>query len=221
MKRMINLALAGVGLAACLAGLASAQSQPTQSQPAQAQSPQSQSLGDYARAIRKDKPKDTTQTKQYDNDNLPRNEKLSVVGNAASGATDNSGAAAGSESTPDNGQPSSGTGAEAKAAQPAMSSKDRQAMYDDWKKKIADQKDKLDLATRELDVLQREYKLRAAAFYADAGNRLRNQTGWDKDDAQYKQDLAEKQKAVDEAKKQLEDLQEQARKAGAPNSARE
>ncbi len=219
MKRMINLALAGVGLAACLVGLASAQSQSTQSQPAQAQSPQSQSLGDYARAIRKDKPKDTTQAKQYDNDNLPRNEKLSVVGNA--GASDNSSAAAGSESTPDNGQPSSGAGAETKAAQPPMSSKDRQAMYDDWKKKIADQKDKLDLATRELDVLQREYKLRAAAFYADAGNRLRNQTGWDKDDAQYKQDLAEKQKAVDEAKKQLDDLQEQARKAGAPNSARE
>ena len=64
-------------------------------------------------------------------------------------------------------------------------------------------------------------KLRAAAFYADAGNRLRNEATWDKDDAQYKQQIAEKQKAVDDAKKQLEDLQEQARKAGVPSSMRE
>jgi hypothetical protein len=73
------------------------------------------------------------------------------------------------------------------------------------------------LLSRELDVLQREYRLRAAAFYADAGNRLRDAGAWDKEDAQYKQQIAAKQKAVDDAKKQLDDLQEQARKA--PTSA--
>jgi hypothetical protein len=75
--------------------------------------------------------------------------------------------------------------------------------------------------SRELDVLQREYQIRAAAMYADAGNRLRNQADWDKQDTQYKQQIADKQKAVDEAKQKLEELQENARKAGAPTSVQE
>ncbi len=75
--------------------------------------------------------------------------------------------------------------------------------------------------TRELDVLQREYRLRAAAFYADAGNRLRNAGTWDKEDRQYKQQVADKQKGLDAAKKQLDDMQEQARKAGVPSSMRQ
>jgi hypothetical protein len=69
--------------------------------------------------------------------------------------------------------------------------------------------------------LNREYRLRAAAFYADAGNRLRNAGAWDKEDSQFKEQLAAKQKQLDDAKKQLEDLQEQARKAGVPSSMRE
>ena len=43
-----------------------------------------------------------------------------------------------------------------------------------WQTKLTAQKDQIDLATRELDVLQREYQIRAAAMYADAGNRMRN-----------------------------------------------
>ena len=74
---------------------------------------------------------------------------------------------------------------------------------------------------RELDVLQREYKLRVADMYADAGNRLRNSADWDKQDAQYKQQLADKQQALDDAKQKLDDLQEEARKAGVPSSVRE
>jgi hypothetical protein len=69
--------------------------------------------------------------------------------------------------------------------------------------------------------LQREYRLRAAAFYADAGNRMRDSKDWDKEDREYKDHIAEKQKAVDEAKQKLDQLQEDARKAGVPTSARE
>ena len=39
-----------------------------------------QSLGDYARAARKKKVEPTAATRHYDNDNLPTNETLSVVG---------------------------------------------------------------------------------------------------------------------------------------------
>ena len=70
-------------------------------------------------------------------------------------------------------------------------------------------------------MLQREYRLRAAAMYADAGNRMRNQVAWDKEDAQYKQRIADKQKVVEDAKQKVEDLQEQARKSGVPANMRE
>jgi hypothetical protein len=72
-----------------------------------------------------------------------------------------------------------------------------------------------------LDVTQREYQLRAAAMYADAGNRLRNSTDWDKQDSQYKQQIADKQKALDDAKQKLDDLKDGAQKAGMPASVQE
>ena len=77
------------------------------------------------------------------------------------------------------------------------------------------------MLSREIDVANREYRLRAAAFYADAGNRLRNAVAWDKEDAQYKDQIVDKQKKLEEAKTKLEDLQEQARRAGVPSSMRE
>jgi Spy/CpxP family protein refolding chaperone len=70
-------------------------------------------------------------------------------------------------------------------------------------------------------VLQREYQIRAAAMYADAGNRLRNSGDWDKQDAQYKQQIADKQKSLDDAKQKLDDMQDEARKAGMPASVSE
>ena len=208
MKRIGYVVLAEIVLAGVLVSLAGAQS--------------SESLGDYARRVRKEEKKGSA--KKYDNDNLPATDKISVVGNAepetgsgdasAAPTTDANAAQAGDSSagsTPD-AQP----GAEKK---PEVS--DAQKVNDDWKKKIDEQKAKVDLLSREMDVTQREYRLRAAAFYADAGNRLRNQGSWDKEDTQYKQQMAQKQKALDDAKKALADLQEQARKAGVPAKVRE
>jgi hypothetical protein len=173
---------------------------------------QSTSLGDYARSIRKDH-KPVATNKVYDNDNLPRNEALSIVGNA----TDDSSQTQSSDGT----QPANTQSSTPGAITPGQPADERQKAYEEWKGKIAGQKSKVDLLSRELDVAQREYRLRAAAFYADAGNRLRNAGAWDKEDAQYKSQIAAKQKALDDAKKQLEDLQEQARKAGVPASMRQ
>ena len=97
----------------------------------------------------------------------------------------------------------------------------KQAGWKAWQEKLTAQKNSIDLASRELDVLQREYQLRAAAMYADAGNRIRNSGQWDKQDAEYKQKIADKQKAVDDAKQKLEDMQEEARKDGVPAAMRE
>ncbi len=203
---------------------------------AQNQSPSTSSsgtsLGDYARQIRKD-PGAKTTPKVFDNDNLPREDKLSVVGQKTAPATE---ATAEATTGPAEGAPESGeTKPEAKAAAESKTPAEqktpeagsdkalpdeaaRQAAAKQWEDKIAAQKAQIDLLDRELNVLQREYQIRAAAMYADAGNRMRNQADWDKQDAQYKQQIADKQKAVDDAKQKLEDMQEDARKAGMPAS---
>jgi len=187
------------------------------------------SLGDYARQVRKD-PGTPSKPKVYDNDNLPREDKLSVVGKARE-ATDNSVVETKAPSdVAATAEPKAATdkagaeAAQASSASPAPASEDeasRQAAAKQWGEKLASQQDQINLLTRELDVVQREYQIRAAAMYADAGNRMRNSADWDKQDAQYKQQIADKQKALDEAKQKLEDAQEEARKAGVPDSVRE
>ena len=94
-------------------------------------------------------------------------------------------------------------------------------MFKDWQGKISAQKNQVDNLSHEIDIMEREYRLRSVAFYSDAGNRLRNSAQWDREDAQYKQNLAEKQKALEAAKKGLDDMQEAARKAGVPAGMRE
>jgi hypothetical protein len=179
---------------------------------AQDSTPPQQPLGDYARTVRKEKK--SPAAKQFDNDNMPVEDKLSVVGTAAASGDGAQPADAGSaDKKVDDGKPPS--------VQPGESKEDRQKTYDAWKDRLDAQKQKMDLLARELDVEQREYQLRAAAMYADAGNRLRNSTDWDKEDADYKQKIADKKKAVDAAKQEFDDMQEDARKAGVPSSVRE
>jgi hypothetical protein len=215
MKRIAYVWIAGMILAGMMASFASPQNS----------SPQEQPLGDYARAVRKDKKPGTA--KQFDNDNLPAQDKLSVVGNAAAAGDSQAGTQTGDNSqTAANGGQDAGPSdkkADDKPAaiQPGESKEDRQKTYDDWKDRLAAEKAKTDLLARELDVEQREYQLRAAAMYADAGNRMRNSGTWDKEDADYKQKIEQKKKAVEDAKKELEDMQEDARKAGVPSSVRE
>jgi chromosome segregation ATPase len=167
-------------------------------------------LGDYARKIQKNSAAAgavKAKPKVFDNDNLPTTDKLSIVGAQPPA---NAGVA-----TPADADKAA---AEAKAASSEDDQAKKQAVWKSWKDKLTAQKDSIDLASRELDVLQREYQLRAAAMYADAGNRLRNSGQWDKQESEYKQKIADKQKTVEDAKQKLEDMQEEARKAGVPSS---
>jgi hypothetical protein len=181
--------------------------------PATAQSPSpaqdQSSLGDYAKKIRKDPGTAKARPKVFDNDNLPTDDKLSVVGQQS--AADAAGAAPGAAPT----------AAPSDAKNSAKTDDDqakKQAAWKGWQDKLTAQKGQIDLASRELDVLQREYQLRAAAMYADAGNRMRNEAQWDKQDADYKQKIADKQKAVEDAKQKLTEMQEEARKDGVPSA---
>ncbi len=184
-------------------------------------SAQDDSLAAQARQVRKNKT--TTQTRTFDNDNLPREDKLSIVGSPQPPADANPPAAAApaSTSTAD----ASAKDKSANVSDNNVSAKDaaskKQAEWSQWKDRIVAQKEAIDLSQRELDVTEREYKLRMAAMYADVGNRLRNSTNWDKEDADYKAQIEAKRKALVDAKQKLEDMQEEARKAGVPASIRE
>ncbi|MGH9537160.1 MAG: hypothetical protein ACRD3H_04515 [Terriglobales bacterium] len=206
MKRMGYIFLAEVVLTGVLVSLASAQSEP---------------LGDYARSVRKTDKKEAA--KKYDNDNLPKTDNISIVGAAPETTAED--ANPGAQSEGNAAAPADST-AVTPEAQPQDDTKkadkeEAQKATDEWKQRFSEQKTKVDLLARELDVAQREYRLRAAAFYADAGNRLRNQGSWDKEDAQYKQQIAQKQKALDDAKKALDNMKEQGRKSGIPPRDRE
>jgi hypothetical protein len=222
MKRIMYLLLAGIVLAGLSVPSLHAQNPSSQNAGAQtasapSASPAEPSLGDYARALKKEKKQQAA--KQFDNDNLPRTDTLSVVG----ATTD----AAGSSDNAAPGQPAG----DAKTAEanksaiptvtPGQSEQERQQVYDQWKEKLSSQQSQVDSLAKELDLEQREYKLRAASFYGDAGERLRNEAGWDKEDADYKKKLADAQKALDDAKQKMSDMQEDARKAGVPSSVRE
>jgi len=267
---------------------------------ARAQSSSDDSLGNYARQVKKDTA-NSGKPRVYDNDNLPKDDKLSIVGpaqpadsnvtnddnNAAS--SDSKSAAAGPaetktdepgatkdgdktetqavDKTPDvtgktadsagkteaksddrgsdnnNGGTTTGETKAATQAPPTQApgqvrppgmdngpstpqtpEEEQAAKEKMWKQvgeKLDSQRESINLMNRELDVLQREYQLRQAAMYGDAGSRFRNQAEWDKQDAQYKQQIADKQKAIEDAKQKLDDMQEDARKSGVPASIRE
>jgi hypothetical protein len=217
MKRIAYFSLAVIVLLAAFLALAAAQSD---------------SLADSARAARKAKDKKETPRK-FDNDNLPKTDKLSVVGKPEPQPWEKSAEQASQSKSESEAKPEAKS-EEKSEAQPEAEhgdshekpadgdeAKEGQAKNQQWKDKIADQSHQVDLLTRELDVMQREYQLRAAAFYADAGNRLRNQGAWDKEDAQYKKQLDAKQKELATAKQELEGLKEQARKAGVPPGMRD
>jgi hypothetical protein len=218
MKRITHLWLAGLILAGVVAYPSRAQNASAQIEE-QTSNPGDPSLGSYARSARKDKKAQAA--KKFDNDNLPRTDKLSVVGDTPNSNGSSASAGAGEQSASGDAKAAQEKAGKISAIQPGQSQEDRQKVYDQWRDQLSAQQGQVDLLKRELEVTQREYRLREAAMYGDAGERLRNQAQWDKEDADYKQKIAQKQQAVDEAAQKMNDLQEDARKAGVPSSVRE
>ncbi len=195
----------------------------------------SQSLGEYARSIRKSKstPPGTSKPAVFDNDNLPVTSSISVVGAAPATVDASKGDQAKDSTKPDSADAAKvGDAAKDKTTSEDKEKKDpqikvgqsteeRQKAVDAWAEKLKGQKDKVDLLTREVDVLQREYNVKASEFYANTALRAQNPAAFAATDAKYKQQIADKQQALDAAKAKLSDMQEQARTAGAPSSVTE
>jgi hypothetical protein len=193
---------------------------------ARAQNP-NQSLGDYARALKKTKNAPATQTSPpavYDNDNLPRTTTISVVGETEADQKDSAGNA---KDDQDQSQKTETGKTEAQSGNknagpelpPGQSAEDRDKAIGAWKDKLSAQKDKIAQISHDLDLLQREYRVKQAEFYENTALRTQNPNGFADDDSKYKKDIDDKQKQLDDAKVQLDDLKEEARKAGVPNSA--
>ena len=94
------------------------------------------------------------------------------------------------------------------------SAEDKAKLAASFKAKADEQKKNIAQLERELDVAQREYRLKVAVYYADVGNNLRDSKKWAEEDRKQRAELDDKQKAVADAKQKLADIQEQARKAG-------
>ena len=99
-------------------------------------------------------------------------------------------------------------------AAPAPSTDDKTKLAASFKGKADEQKKNIAQLERELDVAQREYRLKVAVYYADVGNNLRDSKKWAEEDRKQRAELDDRQKAIADAKQKLADIQEQARKAG-------
>jgi hypothetical protein len=165
-----------------------------------------QSLGEQARQARANKP-EASQAKVFTNDNMPTGGGITIVGQPAPAA------------------PASASSTSAKASSAASTNvtatpaEDPSKAADKLKADVQAQKDEISRLQRELDISTREWKLRQAAYYADAGNQLRDPKAWADQERKYNDETAQKQQALTDAKQKLDDMQEQARKAGLPSSA--
>ena len=98
----------------------------------------------------------------------------------------------------------------------AKAAEQDQAKVDaEWKSKIDAQKSKIAGLQREYDLTDREYKLFATTFYADAGNRLRDQKDFHDKETDYRDKLGTLKQQISDEQAKLAEMQDQAHKAGA------
>lgn len=180
---------------------------------------EAQSLGDAARRNRQDK---KAPSKVYTNDNLPVNGTISIIGAEppAAPAPETAKAAAAKESSTETaGEASNNTAPEAtpetsnaldkKAATSVRAQRDEELRSNAGKMKA-----EIAQLEREVDLLNREFRLRAATYYADAGNSLRDPKQWADQQRQHETQMKEKQAALESSKQKFAELQEQGRRAG-------
>lgn len=191
-----TLLLLGTGL---LAGVAAAQSD---------------SLADAARKHKEQQAGKPVATKVYTNDNLPSTETVSTVGKPI-----DSNAAAPADGQAAAGDPAAAAGKD--GSKPADDSKSRQKTWEDWRDKIQKQKAAVEQMQKENEDTQREYRLTTSNYMNSAQQRLYDGAAMAKEDAAYKQQMEQKQKAIEDAKQKIDDLQEEARRAGVPSGYRD
>ena len=95
-----------------------------------------------------------------------------------------------------------------------LSTDDKIKLIEMWKGKIASQETTVKNLDDEVAKIDRDYKLRMSALYADLGNRLRDQAQWANDEKKFHEEIAAKQKEREAARDKLDSMKEEARRAG-------
>ena len=175
-----------------------------------------ESLADKARAAKAQKSA-TPQTKRvFTNDSIGADTKPEPSGTAAKATA--SGDATGAATGDAAGADAAKTDAPKTEAAGDKSSENDKKAAEEWKAKIEKAVADIALLERELTVSDRENHLRAAAFYGDAGTRLRDEAKYAEEDRKYQAEVEAKKKAIADAKAALEKMRDDARKAGVPSN---
>jgi hypothetical protein len=177
---------------------------------------QTQSLADAARANRKQKLESTQ--KVWTNDNIPTISK----GLATEGATASESDAAKAPATDADAKPEAKKecdktkDADCDKADAAAKPKEEDSAKraEDYKKKLADLEKAAATLEKEASLNDREAKLLDSASYGDAGLQLRNPKAYYEAQVAHQKDADTLKKAIDDARKKIDDLKEQARKDG-------
>ena len=173
---------------------------------------QEESLGDAARAARKEKRPPAKMV--YTNDNLPTTTVISVVGPPPTATEEKPAAQEMPAAKP---QDEKEKVAENESQKDSKTSESKTAenktpqTEQEWQYLMSAQKKKIADLEHELDLEQREYKLQVAQYYADAGTQLRDQKDWADREVKFRADITDKQKQIDDAKAGLKDMEEQQR----------
>ena len=167
-----------------------------------------QSLGDVARKERaKQKPQSA---KTYTNEEIPGVEIPKEEPKAAD-ATAAASTVVGADADKKDGAKDTKA-----AAKPEKTDAEKQAALNaEWKAKVEESKKNVASIEREINLMQREEKLKVAVYYSDAGNRLRDDKAWAEQEKKYQDDLAARQKDLSGAKEKLNGVLDAAKKAGA------
>lgn len=173
---------------------------------------QSDSLADAARKHKQQQAGKPVAAKVYTNDNLPSTETISTVGAPVSDSA---------SATPTDGQATADASAPKDGVKPADDTKSRQKTWEDWRDKIQKQKAAVEQLQKENEEIERQYKLTTGNYNNSAQQRLYDGAAMAKEDAAYKQQMEQKTKAIEDAKQKIDDLQEEARRAGVPSGYRD
>jgi hypothetical protein len=179
------------------------------------------SLGDAARLQKHQREGKPVAAKVFTNDNLPGTETISTVGVAPSETA--SDATAG-------GQPAASDTAKNDAnGKPEDPVKERQKVWEEWRNKIQTQKAAIEQLQKDIDESE---KLHRMAQVTNTANNNSTNTPYDpahvyngaemvKEEAAFHDQIELKKKAIEDGKQKVEDLQEEARRAGVPSGFRD
>lgn len=157
-----------------------------------------QTLADRARELRKQKRTPAANEKVYTNESLSLRPAPSITETKPSDAKDAK-------------TPAADEGEDAPSPE-----EEKAALAADFRARITKAQGELATLQREVNIAQRENQIQTAQFYADAGNRLRDERKFAEEQKRIIADLQDKQRKITETQALIEQLRDQARRAGIP-----